>query len=209
MVKGGVLFVDSSDKAARFIQICNAFRIPLLFIADVPGFMIGSKVEREGMIRAGAKMIYAVSRATVPKVSLVVRKAYGAGLYAMSGPLSEPDCVIALPTAQIAVMGPEPAINAVYYNKLGHPVGRGEKAFIAEKTVEYQKDIDILRLAGELIVDQIVDFPDVRRELGRRFRIMRPRRTLRGRRILGFCRCRVAHSSLRGAKRQSNLQICS
>ncbi len=117
-VKGGVLFVDSSDKAARFIWTCNAFNIPLLFLADVPGFMIGTQVERQGIIRHGAKMISAVSEATVPKISVIVRKAYGAGLYAMSGPAFDPDCCLALPTASIAVMGPEAAINAVYYNQL-------------------------------------------------------------------------------------------
>ena len=95
--KGGVLFVDSADKAARFIQTCNAFNVPLLFLADVPGFMIGTAVEREGIIRHGAKMISAVSEATVPKISVVVRKAYGAGLYAMAGPAFEPDCCLALP----------------------------------------------------------------------------------------------------------------
>src|SRR5258708_16263525 len=91
-VKGGVLFVDSADKATRFIWLCDAFQIPLLFLADVPGFMIGTKVERAGIIRAGAKMISAVSEATVPKISVIVRKAYGAGLYAMSGPGFNPDC---------------------------------------------------------------------------------------------------------------------
>ena len=104
--KGGVLFVDSADKAARFINTCNAFNIPLLFLADVPGFMIGKAVERQGIIRHGAKMVSAVSSATVPKISVVVRKAYGAGLYAMAGPAFEPDACIALPEAQIAVMGP-------------------------------------------------------------------------------------------------------
>ena len=107
--KGGVLFVDSADKAARFIMTCNAFNIPLLFLADVPGFMIGTAVERQGIIRHGAKMISAVSEATVPKLSVIVRKAYGAGLYAMAGPAFEPDCCIALPGASIAVMGPEAA----------------------------------------------------------------------------------------------------
>ena len=116
--KGGVLFVDSADKAARFIMTCNAFNIPLLFLADVPGFMIGTDVERQGIIRHGAKMISAVSEATVPKLSVIVRKAYGAGLYAMAGPAFEPDCCIALPTASIAVMGPEAAINAVFYNQI-------------------------------------------------------------------------------------------
>ena len=103
-----MLFVDSSDKAARFIWTCNAFNIPLLFLADVPGFMIGTQVEREGIIRHGAKMISAVSEANVPKISVIVRKAYGAGLYAMAGPAFDPDCCIALPTASIAVMGPRP-----------------------------------------------------------------------------------------------------
>src|SRR2546421_1026575 len=117
-VKGGVLFVDSSDKCARFIWTCNAFNIPLLFLADVPGFMIGTAVEREGIIRHGAKMISAVSESTVQKISVVVRKAYGAGLYAMAGPAFDPDACLALPTASIAVMGAEAAINAVYYNQL-------------------------------------------------------------------------------------------
>ena len=118
MQKGGVLFNDSADKAARFIWLCDAFEIPLLFLADVPGFMIGTDVERGGIIRHGAKMITAVSEATVPKISVIVRKAYGAGLYAMAGPAFDSDAVLALPSAQIAVMGPEPAVNAVFYNKL-------------------------------------------------------------------------------------------
>ena len=117
-VKGGALFVDSADKSARFMWLCDAFNIPLLFLADVPGFMIGSKVERDGIIRAGAKMVSAMSSATVPKISVVVRKAYGAGLYAMCGPAFEPDACLALPTAWIAVMGPEAAVNAVYFNKI-------------------------------------------------------------------------------------------
>src|SRR5205823_11782490 len=104
-VKGGVLFVDSADKAARFIWCCDAFNLPLVFLCDVPGFMIGTSVERQGIIRHGAKMITAVSEATVPKVSVIVRKAYGAGLYAMAGPAFAPDASIALPSAKIAVMG--------------------------------------------------------------------------------------------------------
>ena len=128
MFKGGVLFVDSADKATRFIQICDAFNVPLLFLADVPGFMVGTAVEKQGIIRHGAKMISAVSEATVPKICVVVRKAYGAGLYAMAGPGFEPDATLALPTAKIAVMGAEAAVNAVYYNKLAgiaDPVGPG------------------------------------------------------------------------------------
>jgi len=118
MFKGGVLFVDSADKATRFIQLCDAFSVPLLFLADVPGFMVGTAVERQGIIRHGAKMISAVAEATVPKISVIIRKAYGAGLYAMAGPGFEPDATLALPTAKIAVMGAEAAVNAVYFNKL-------------------------------------------------------------------------------------------
>ena len=116
--KGGVLFVDSADKAARFIWLCDAFGLPLIFLADVPGFMIGKAVERQGIIRHGAKMISAVADATVPKICVVLRKAYGAGLYAMCGPGFEPDATIALPQAMIAVMGAEAAVNAVFANKI-------------------------------------------------------------------------------------------
>jgi len=167
---GGVLFVDSADKAARFIQTCNAFNVPLLFLADVPGFMIGAAVEREGIIRHGAKMISAVAEATVPKISVVVRKAYGAGLYAMAGPAFAPDCCIALPTASIAVMGPEAAVNAVFYNQIQAIEDAGERRrFIEEKRREYAQDIDILHLASELVVDAVVQPEALRGELIRRF----------------------------------------
>lgn len=164
-VKGGVLFVDSADKAARFITLCDAFNIPLLFLADVPGFMIGTQTERAGMIRHGAKMIAAMSEATVPKISVVVRKAYGAGLYAMAGPAFEPDCCLALPTAQIAVMGPEAAVNAVYSNKIAELDGAERAEFIQQKREEYKENIDIQRLASELIVDDIVPPDDLRDQL--------------------------------------------
>jgi acetyl-CoA carboxylase carboxyltransferase component len=168
--KGGVLFVDSADKAARFIMTCNAFNIPLLFLADVPGFMIGTAVEKQGIIRHGAKMISAVSEATVPKLSVVVRKAYGAGLYAMAGPAFEPDGCLALPTASIAVMGPQAAINAVYYNQLQAIEDDEERAArTAQLRAEYAADIDILHLASELIIDAVVQPEDLRAELVTRF----------------------------------------
>jgi propionyl-CoA carboxylase beta subunit len=168
--KGGVLFVDSSDKAARFIWTCNAFNVPLLFLADVPGFMIGTQVERQGIIRHGAKMISAVSEATVPKLSVIVRKAYGAGLYAMAGPAFEPDCCIALPTASIAVMGPEAAINAVFYNQISEIDDPAERdAFVRRKRDEYAADIDILHLASEVVVDAVIEPDELRAELVRRF----------------------------------------
>ncbi|HNF96478.1 MAG TPA: acyl-CoA carboxylase subunit beta, partial [Pseudomonadota bacterium] len=140
--KGGVLFVDSADKAARFIWLCDAFDIPLLFLADVPGFMIGTAVERQGIIRHGAKMISAVSDATVPKICVVLRKAYGAGLYAMCGPGFHPDATIALPQSSIAVMGPEAAVNAVFFNKIQEKPEAERAAYIEQLRAEYREDID-------------------------------------------------------------------
>jgi methylmalonyl-CoA decarboxylase subunit alpha len=168
--KGGVLFSDSADKAARFIWTCNAFNIPLLFLADVPGFMIGTQVERQGIIRHGAKMISAVSEATVPKISVIVRKAYGAGLYAMAGPAFDPDCCIALPSASIGVMGPQAAVNAVYYNQLQAIPDSTERAAKTEELRrEYAEDIDLLHLASELVIDAVVEPERLREDLIRRF----------------------------------------
>ncbi|MGQ0832738.1 MAG: acyl-CoA carboxylase subunit beta [Microthrixaceae bacterium] len=170
MALGGALFVDSADKAARFIWWCDAFNVPLLFLADVPGFMIGTQVERQGIIRHGAKMVTAVSEATVPKISVIVRKAYGAGLYAMAGPAFEPEATIALPTAKIAVMGPEAAVNAVFANKIAEISDEQEREdFVAEQRKLYEADVDLYRLASELVIDAVVDFPDLRSELIRRF----------------------------------------
>ncbi|HWB66788.1 MAG TPA: carboxyl transferase domain-containing protein, partial [Mycobacteriales bacterium] len=168
--KGGVLFVDSADKGARFIQLCDAFNVPLLFLADVPGFMVGSAVEREGIIRHGAKLISAVSEATVPKISVIVRKAYGAGLYAMSGPGFATDATLALPTAMIAVMGAEAAVNAVYYNRIQAIEDPAERdALVQQLRAEYDEDVDIVRLANELVVDAIIEPEDLRPDLIRRF----------------------------------------
>src|SRR2546423_609631 len=167
-VKGGVLFVDSADKAARFIWLCNAYNIPLVYLADVSGFMVGSKVERQGIIRHGAKMIFATSQATVPTISVIVRKCYGAGLYAMCGPAFEPDATLALPQGQIAIMGPEPAVNAVYYNKIME-LPEGERAaFVQQKREEYARDVDLHKLASEMLVDDIVPGGALRDELLKR-----------------------------------------
>src|SRR6185312_1964307 len=170
MQKGGVLFNDSADKAARFIWLCDAFEIPLLFIADVPGFMIGTDVEKRGIIRHGAKMITAVSEATVPKISVIVRKAYGAGLYAMAGPAYDSDAVLALPSAQIAVMGPEPAVNAVFFNKLAELPEEQRAGKRKELEDEYREDVDLYKLASNLIVDDVVEPDQLRDSLIARFR---------------------------------------
>jgi propionyl-CoA carboxylase beta subunit len=170
MQKGGVLFVDSADKCARFIWLCDAFNLPLVFLADVPGFMIGTEVERQGIIRHGAKLITAVTDATVPKICVVVRKAYGAGLYAMCGPAFDPIATLALPTAKIAVMGPEAAVNAVFANKIAAIEDEQERAeFVTARRVEYEEDVDLLRLAAELVIDAVVPFESLRDELIGRF----------------------------------------
>ena len=167
-VKGGVLMVDSADKAAKFIWLCNAFNVPLIYLSDVAGFMVGSKVEREGIIRHGAKMVFATSQATVPKLCVIVRKCYGAGLYAMCGPAFEPDATLALPQGQIAIMGPEPAVNAVYYNKIME-LPEGERAaYVKQKRDEYAEDVDVYKLASEMLVDDIVPGSALRGELIKR-----------------------------------------
>jgi acetyl-CoA carboxylase carboxyltransferase component len=167
---GGVLFVDSADKAARFVWLCDAFNVPLLFLADVPGFMIGTKVERQGIIRAGAKMVAAVSEATVPKLSVIVRKAYGAGLYAMCGPAFDPDACLALPTASIAVMGAQAAVNAVHYHRIQEAAEGAERdALVASLRAEYKEDVSLEKLASELVVDAVVPFTELRSEISTRF----------------------------------------
>src|SRR4249919_3882058 len=173
-VKGGVLFSDSADKASRFIWLCDAFSVPLVYLADVPGFMIGSEVERGGIIRHGAKMVSAVASATVPQFCVVVRKAYGAGLYAMGGPGFAPDATLAMPTARIAVMGPEAAVNAVYANKIAEVEAaegtEARDAFVAARRAEYEADVDLERLAADLVIDQVVEADALRGELLHRLR---------------------------------------
>jgi acetyl-CoA carboxylase carboxyltransferase component len=170
--KGGVLFVDSADKAARFVWLCDAFGIPLLFLSDVPGFMIGSAVERAGIIRHGAKMVSAIADASVPKISVILRKAYGAGLYAMCGPAFDTDATLALPQASIAVMGAEAAVNAVYANKIAAKPEAERAAYVEELRRAYREDVDIMKLASDLHIDALVPGDDLRADLIRRFATM-------------------------------------
>lgn len=167
-VKGGVLFVDSADKATRFITLCDAFGLPLIFLSDVPGFMIGSAVEKQGIIRHGAKMISAMASCSTPRFCVVVRKAYGAGLYAMSGPGFDPDATLALPTASIAVMGAEAAVNAVFANKIAEKPEAERAAYVQQLRGEYNQDIDLKKLGAGLHVDAIVDPARLRGELAAR-----------------------------------------
>ncbi|NLV11732.1 acyl-CoA carboxylase subunit beta [Haloarcula argentinensis] len=168
--RAGAIFPDAAEKAAQFIWTCDAYNIPLLYLCDTPGFMAGSGVEKEGILEQGKKMIYATSSATVPKQSVVVRKAYGAGIYAMSGPAYDPESTIGLPSGEIAIMGPEAAINAVYARKLSEIDDEDERQQKEQELREaYREDIDIHRMASEVVVDDIVPPSDLRTELENRF----------------------------------------
>ena len=173
---GGVLFPDSSDKAARFIWICNAFNVPLLFLVDIAGYMIGSAVERQGIIRHGAKMLYAVADSRVPRMTVLVRKAYGGGYLAMSGAPMQPDAVIALPTAKPALMGSDAAVNAIHFNRINAIEDADVRAaFIAEKQAEYAAGIDVFKIANENAVEAVVPSDELRGEIIRRLALYRRR----------------------------------
>jgi acetyl-CoA carboxylase carboxyltransferase component len=168
--RSGAIFPDAAEKAAEFVWTCDAYGIPLLYLCDTPGFMAGSSVEKEGILEAGKKMIYATSAATVPKQCVVVRKAYGAGIYVMSGPAYDTESTLALPGAEIGIMGPEAAINAVYARKLADiddPAERERRE--AELREEYREGIDIHRMASEVVIDELVPPSTLREELVGRF----------------------------------------
>jgi acetyl-CoA carboxylase carboxyltransferase component len=168
-VRSGAIFVDSADKAARFISMCDAYNIPLVFLQDVPGFMVGVDVERQGIIRHGAKMITAMASAEVPKLSVVLRKAYAAGFYAMCAPGFEPRATIALPTATIGTMSADASVNAVYANKIAAIEDPDERAaFVAARRAEQEADFTLLRMGSELVVDTVVAPGELRAELLRR-----------------------------------------
>jgi len=152
---GGILENDSADKAARFVNLCDAYGIPLLFLMDVPGFMVGTKVEQAGIIRHGAKMLYAVSRATVPKITVVIRKAYGAGYYVMCGKAYEPDLIVAWPSAEISVMGPEGAVNIIFRKQI--EASADPDATRAEMIAGVRQTIDPYLAAGNALIDDVID----------------------------------------------------
>jgi acetyl-CoA carboxylase carboxyltransferase component len=152
---GGILDNDSADKAARFVNLCNAFGLPLVFLMDVPGFMVGTKVEAGGIIRHGAKMLYAVSNATVPKITVVIRKAYGAGYYVMNGRAYEPDLIVAWPSAEISVMGAEGAVEIVMRRQVEQAEDPAAKK--AELIDAYRKIIDVYVAAGNDMIDDVID----------------------------------------------------
>src|SRR5205823_3525580 len=167
----------AADKAARFINLCDAFGIPLLFLQDVPGFMVGTKVEQAGIIRHGAKMLYAVSRATVPKVTVVIRKAYGAGYYVMCGKAYEPDLIVAWPSAEISVMGPEGAVNIIFRKQI--EASEDPDATRAQMIEGIRKSIDPYIAAGNAMIDDVIDPRETRPTVIRAFEMAATKRVER------------------------------
>ncbi len=169
--KGAILTSDSSDKGAQFVSLCNAYGIPLIFLSDTPGFMVGSAVERGGIIRHGAKYLSAIANCSVPRISVMVRKSYGAAYMAMSGATFDPDAMIALPTAKMAIMGPEAAVNAIWANRIEAIEDEGERAaFVQQRRDDYMANLDIFRAASEFYVDSVIPGDALRDELVRRLR---------------------------------------
>jgi len=177
MVLGGALDNDAADKAARFIMLCDAFGIPLVFLQDVPGFMVGSKVERAGIIRHGAKMLYAVSEASVPKLTVVLRKAYGAGYFVMCGRAYEPDLIVAWPTAEISVMGPEGGASIVFRKEIA--AAAEPESERGRRVDEFRRLIDPYVAAGAALIDDVIDPRDTRAVLVRGLRMARTKRVPR------------------------------
>jgi acetyl-CoA carboxylase carboxyltransferase component len=174
---GGILENDSADKAARFVNLCDAFNIPLVFLQDVPGFMVGSKVEHAGIIRHGAKMLYAVSRATVPKITVVIRKAYGAGYYVMNGKAYEPDLIVAWPSAEISVMGAEGAVNIIGRSAI--EASDDPDATREAMLQQVREQIDVYLAAKNALIDDVIDPRETRPTIIRGLRMAKDKRVER------------------------------
>jgi len=178
---GGALDVDAADKAARFVWLCDAFNVPLVFLMDCPGFLVGSKVEQEGIIRHGAKMLFAVAEATVAKVTVVLRKGYGAGYYVMNGRAYEPDLIVAWPSAEISVMGPEGAVSIIFRKQIEAAGDEEAQRALRERLIgSVREQISAYIAAGWAFVDDVIDPAETRSaivrglELGETKRVERP-----------------------------------
>jgi acetyl-CoA carboxylase carboxyltransferase component len=174
---GGILDNDSSDKAARFVNLCNAFGIPLVFIQDVPGFMVGTRVEAAGIIRHGAKMLYAVANATVPKITVITRKAYGAGYYVMNGRAFEPDLIVAWPSAEISVMGAEGVVEIAFRKQVEEADDPDAKR--AELIAALRASSDVYLAAGNDLIDDVIDPRDTRETICRALEMAQGKRVER------------------------------
>jgi acetyl-CoA carboxylase carboxyltransferase component len=172
----GAIFPDSADKGAGFVWTCDAYNVPLVYLCDTPGFMVGSGVEREGVLRRGRKFIYATSNARVPKFCVITRKAYGAGIYAMAGPSFGPDATLALPSAEISVMGPEAAVHALFGAQLEGMDEESRRAFIKSAKAEFEEYVDVRAQAATMQVDELVPAGDLRSQLERRLRTYETKR---------------------------------
>ena len=180
MVLGGALDVNAADKAARFVWLCDAFGIPLVFLHDVPGFVVGSAVEKQGIIRHGAKMLFAISEATVPKVSIVLRKSYGAGYFVMNGTAYEADYIAIWPTAEIAVMGPDGMVNIIMRKQLeAIPEGKERDEARIAMADELRKNIDPYIAAGHAAVDDVIDPAETRHTIWRGLQVSRTKQVQR------------------------------
>jgi acetyl-CoA carboxylase carboxyltransferase component len=177
MAKGGILDSDSADKAARFIRLCDAFNVPLVYLVDVPGFIVGSQVEKEGIIRHGAKMLYATSEATVPKITVIMRKAYGAGYYVMCGKGYQPDVLVAWPFAEISVMGPEGAVNIIFNKQIEASANPQETRASMLEMIRAQ--INPYLAAGWAMIDDVIDPAETRRVIVRGLEQARDRKVER------------------------------
>jgi len=163
--KSGAIFPDSAEKGAGFVWTCDAFGIPLVYLCDTPGFMVGSAVEREGVLQKGRKFIYATSNAQVPQLCVITRKAYGAGIYAMAGPSFGTDAALALPSAEIAVMGPDAAIQALFAEQIEGMDPESREEFLEMMRAEYDTHIDIRAQASKMQVDELLPAGDLREQL--------------------------------------------
>jgi acetyl-CoA carboxylase carboxyltransferase component len=157
---GGALDNDAADKAAHFITLCDAFNVPLIFLQDVPGFWVGSRVEKGGIIRHGAKMLYAVSQATVPKITVLVRKAYGAGYFVMCGRAYEPDLLVAWPSAECSLMGAEGAVNIIH----GKTIAKAPDPDAVRRDLvkQFKSFINPYIAAEQGLIDDVIDPRDTR-----------------------------------------------
>ncbi|MDQ3982134.1 MAG: acyl-CoA carboxylase subunit beta, partial [Actinomycetota bacterium] len=156
------LDVNGADKAARFVWLCDAYNIPLVFLMDCPGFLVGSAVEKQGIIRHGAKMLFAVAEATVPKITVVMRKGYGAGYYVMNGRAYEPDLIVAWPTAEISVMGPEGAVNIIFRKQIEALPEDERDAARNDMVAMIREQISPYVAAGWSFIDDVIDPADTR-----------------------------------------------